>query len=49
MCSSDLNRGRGNRPLFTWFRAQEFWDAGREKKLVEWMGIDAAREEGYDG
>ena len=42
------NRGRGNRPLFTWFRAQEFWDASREKKLVEWMGIDAAREEGYD-
>lgn len=42
------NRGRGNRPLFEWYRAQEFWSAEREKQIVDWMGLDAAREEGYD-
>lgn len=43
------NRGRGNLPLFTWFRAQEFWTAEREKRLVDWMGSEAAAKEGYNG
>lgn len=42
------NRGRGNQPLFEWFRAQEFWTAEREKRLVDWMGSEAAAKEGYN-
>lgn len=41
------NRGRGNRPLFEWFRGQEFWTAEREARIVQWMGEEAAREEGW--
>lgn len=43
------NRGRGNRKLFEWFRAQEFWTAVQEMKIVKWMGEEAARKEGWDG
>lgn len=43
------NRGRGNRKLFEWFREQPFYTTEREEKIVEWIGIDAAREEGYNG
>lgn len=42
------NRGRGNKPLFTWFREQPFWSSEREQRIVKWIGEDAARTEGYE-
>ncbi len=42
------NRGRGNKPLFEWYRSQETWSAEREAKIVEWIGTDNARKEGFD-
>lgn len=42
------NRGRGNQQLFTWFRKQPFWTAGAERKIVDWIGYEAAVKEGYN-
>lgn len=41
------NRGRGNAPLFPWFRKQEFWTHDQERKIVTWIGSEAAIKEGY--
>lgn len=41
------NRSRGNMRLFDWFRAQPFYTEKRARKIVEWIGVDAAREEGW--
>ena len=43
------NRGRGNKRLFDWFRQQSFWSREREQRIVEWIGEEAARREGWDG
>ena len=43
------NRGRGNRPLFPWFREQKFWTQERENNIVLWIGYHAAMREGYNG
>ena len=42
------NRGRGNKPLFEWFREQPFWSREREQRIVKWIGEEAAKLEGYD-
>ena len=41
------NRGRGNKKLFEWYRAQPFYSREAEEKIVKWMGITAAEAEGY--
>lgn len=41
------NRGRGNAPLFRWFRSQPFWTAQQEALIVAWIGQEAATKEGY--
>ena len=43
------NRGRGNRKLFDWYYTQDFCTPERVNKIVEWIGVEAAREEGYHG
>ena len=42
------NRGRGNKPLFTWFREQPFWSREREQRIAKWIGEEAAKLEGYN-
>lgn len=41
------NRGRGNTPLFRWFRAQPFWTESQEQLIAQWIGEEAATKEGY--
>jgi len=31
------NRGRGNKDLITWYRAQPFWTQEKENRIVKWM------------
>lgn len=41
------NRGRGNRPLFEWYLEQPFFDSERAQRIIKWIGVDAALEEGF--
>jgi len=36
-CCPTCNRGRGNREIFSWFRAQPTWTQAREDKIRGWM------------
>lgn len=42
------NRGRGNKPLFEWYRKQPFWTAEREEKIRQWIGDGNSDKEGYN-
>jgi 5-methylcytosine-specific restriction endonuclease McrA len=39
------NRAKGSAEWMSWFRAQDFWEASREERLLDWLGMGAARIE----